>query len=276
MATTRRIFLRYITSGIMALATGTGLMKFATGETAEKVVSKLVSDNSTFPWTVKKVAEYYRDPPPVEGVRYAMAIDTQACIGCRRCMYACIKENNTGRKSGIQYIRLLEMEESSFDLLNSDPYYTEAPQEDKWYLPAHCNQCEKPSCVQACPVTATWQEDDGIVVVDYNKCIGCRFCMVNCPYGARKFNWVKNEVPEDEINPDVPIRPIGVVEKCTFCIHRTRKGLKPRCEVVCPVGARKFGDIHDPDSEISNMLRTRRVTVLKEDMGNEPQVYYVG
>ena len=260
MDITRRNFLKL--SGMSGAA-------LLSGRTLTDVASNL-------PWNVEKVGKYYDDPAPVEGVHYAMAIDTQTCIGCRRCMYACIKENNIGRTSGIQYIRLLEMEESSFDLLHSNQYYTEAPKEDKWYLPAHCNQCNNPPCVQACPVKATWKQDDGVVIVDYDRCLGCRMCMINCPYWARKFNWIKPEVPEDEINPDVPIRPIGVVEKCTFCLHRTRKGLTTKCTEVCPVGARKFGNIADPDSEISYLLRTRRVTVLKEDLGTEPQVYYVG
>jgi molybdopterin-containing oxidoreductase family iron-sulfur binding subunit len=215
-------------------------------------------------------------PPPNPKARYAMVIDINACIGCRKCVYACLKENNIGRRSGITYIQVLAMEKGSIDLDRSDLYYKEGAQPDRWYMPIQCMQCENPPCVQSCPVTATWRESDGIVVIDYKKCIGCRNCMIACPYWARHFNWNEPFVPKEEVNPDVPIRPTGVVEKCTFCIHRVRRGKTTRCVEACPVQARKFGDLNDPNSSVSQLLRTRRVFRLKEDLGTEPRIWYVG
>lgn len=209
--------------------------------------------------------------------KFAMVIDVKACVGCRKCVYACVRENNIGRESGFTYITVLEMELGSNELELGHDDYTEAGRADRWYLPVQCMHCAKPPCVYGCPVKATWREPDGIVVIDYNKCIACRNCMITCPYGARHFNWLEPEVPEAEVNPAVPYHEKeAVVEKCTFCIHRTRKGNTTACTAACPVGARKFGDLNDPDSEVSVLLRTRRVFRLKEELGTEPVIWYVG
>lgn len=219
-------------------------------------------------------------------VTYAMVIDVKACIGCRRCVYACIKENNIGRASGIAWIRVLAMKHGSIDLDDSEHNYTEAPIPTRWYLPVQCMQCGNPPCVHVCPVKATWKDPDGIIVIDYDRCIGCRYCMAACPYWARHFNWKEPYVPPEEMTPEggtyglpfstSPIRPIGVVEKCTFCAHRTRKGIEPKCVEVCPVGARHFGDLNDPDSIVSKLIRSRQGFRLKEELGTEPHIYYVG
>lgn len=209
--------------------------------------------------------------------KWAMVIDVKACIGCRRCVYACVKENNIGRDSGFTYIQVLEMEPGSIDIEHGKLDYKEAGRPDKWYLPIQCMQCAKPTCVFGCPVTATWKEPDGIVLIDYDKCIACRNCMVTCPYDARHFNWTEPHVPKDEINPDVPLEEKhGTVEKCTFCVQRTRNGQTTACTEACPVGARVFGDLNDPDSEVSKILKTRRAFRLKEELGNEPMIWYVG
>ncbi len=208
---------------------------------------------------------------------WAMVIDVKACIGCRRCVYACVKENNIGRNAGFTYIQVLEMEPGKVDIEHAELHYDEGGKPDKWYMPVQCMQCAKPTCVYGCPVKATWKDPDGIVVIDYDKCIACRNCMVTCPYFARHFNWVEPEVPEGEVNPKVPLHEKhGVVEKCTFCIQRTREGGTTACTEACPVGARKFGDLNDPESEVSVLLRTRRVWRLKEETGNEPMIWYVG
>jgi molybdopterin-containing oxidoreductase family iron-sulfur binding subunit len=128
-------------------------------------------------------------------------------------------------------------------------------------------------------VHATWQEPDGITVIDYNWCIGCRYCMAACPYEARRFNWKKPELEPEEINPDMGylsnrIRPKGVVEKCHFCLHRTRRGLNPACMEVCPTGARVFGNMLDPNGKIAYILKTKRVYVLKEEAKTIPRFYY--
>jgi molybdopterin-containing oxidoreductase family iron-sulfur binding subunit len=151
---------------------------------------------------------------------------------------------------------------------------------DYYYMPVQCQQCKNPPCVKVCPVKATWQEKDGIVVVDYNWCIGCRYCEAACPYHARRFNFAKPRVPGVELNPDMGYlsnrpRYMGVMEKCTFCLHRTRNGRYPACAEVCPTGARKFGDLNGPDSEIRRIVERERVYVLKQDLGTTPRFYYV-
>jgi Fe-S-cluster-containing dehydrogenase component len=215
--------------------------------------------------------------PPAGDQKWAMVIDVKACVGCRKCVYACVKENNIGRTSGFTYIQVLEMEDGSIDLETSNANYQEGGRPDKWYLPVQCMHCEKPTCVYGCPVKATWREPDGIVVIDYDKCIACRNCMITCPYYARHFNWVEPEVPKNEVNPKVPLEEkAGVVEKCTFCVQRTRKGMTTACTEACPVGARKFGDLNDPNSDVSILLKTRRAFRLKEELGTEPVIWYVG
>ncbi len=215
-------------------------------------------------------------PYPAPGARFAMVIDVKKCIGCRRCAYACRSENNVGRDSGFAWIQLHRMERGSIELEGSVTDYTRAAEPNHWYLPAACMQCENPPCVQACPVRATWREPDGIVLIDYDKCTGCRYCIVHCPYGARHFNWKRPNVPEAELNPAVPLRPIGVVEKCTFCVHRTRKGGTTACVEACPVGARSFGDLNDSKSGVNYRIRTRMSVRLKEQLGTRPRLYYVG
>jgi Fe-S-cluster-containing dehydrogenase component len=221
------------------------------------------------------------DPEPLDGVEFAFAINLSKCNGNRRCVYACMEENNQSRDPQIQYIRVLEIEVGSLEVEHSDMYYDHdaVPAKDKFYLPVQCNQCANPPCVKACPVQATWKEKDGIVVIDSNWCIGCRFCQAACPYDARRFNWTDPSIPPDEINPDQGylsnrIRPRGVVEKCHFCLHRTRVGRNPACLEACPTGARKFGNLLDPDSDVQRVIKNKRVFVLKEDLGTEPRLFY--
>jgi molybdopterin-containing oxidoreductase family iron-sulfur binding subunit len=218
----------------------------------------------------------YYAPEPLPGVKFGMVIDAKACIGCRTCREACFKENNIGRNLDFRYIKVLAMENGKIDFEHAETDYTEAPEEGKWYLPVQCMQCDNPECVQACPITATWKEADGIVVIDYKKCLGCRYCIINCPYWARHFNWMQAYVPPEEVNPEVPIRPKGVVEKCTFCIHRTRKGRDPACVEACPVKARKFGNLNDPNSKVSKLIKSRRAFRLKEELGTNPKIWYLG
>lgn len=219
--------------------------------------------------------------PPQEGVVFGYALNISKCKGYRDCVHACVKENNLGRDSQIQYIRVLEMDKGTRNLESSDHYFDPemVPQEGKYYLPIQCMQCDNPPCVRACPVGATWKEPDGIVVIDYDWCIGCRYCMAACPYWARHFNWTQPRIPSEEINPDTHYlgnrpRDKGVTEKCHFCIQRTRKGRLPACHEACPNGARVFGNLMDPDSEIRYVLENKIVFRLKEDLGTEPKFWY--
>jgi molybdopterin-containing oxidoreductase family iron-sulfur binding subunit len=221
-----------------------------------------------------------RDVRAQPGVQFGYALNLSVCNGCRKCAEACHHENNHDRRTNNSYIRVFEMSNGSLDFENGDPYYEhETPAPGKFYMPVQCQQCDHPPCVDVCPVQATWKEDDGIVVVDYNWCIGCRYCEAACPYHARRFNWEKAEIPAAEVNPDQGylsnrIRPKGVMEKCTFCLHRTREGRLPACLEACPTGARVFGNLLDPNSEIRWVLENKRVFVLKEELGTRPRFFY--
>ncbi len=214
---------------------------------------------------------------------FGYGLDLSRCVGCRRCVYACVKENNQSRaRPEIQWIRVLELDKAhGVDLTHADPYYEAdaVPRPGKFYMPVQCQQCRNPPCVKACPTQATWKEPDGIVVVDYDWCVGCRCCMSACPYGARHFNWATPTLRPEELNPDQHLlgnrpRSKGVVEKCTFCIQRVREGRYPACVEICPVGARKFGDLLDPESEIRKVMETKRVFIFKEELATHPQFYY--
>ena len=222
------------------------------------------------------------DTPPMDGVEFAYGLDLSRCVGCRRCVYACVHENNQSRDPQIHWIRVLEMKKDhGIDFAESNIYYDhdEVPEPGSFYLPVACQQCRNPACVKVCPVKATWQEPDGIVVIDSDWCIGCRCCMSACPYGARHFNWSEPTIASEEINPDTHYfgnrpRPKGVVEKCSFCIQRTRKGRYPACVEICPVGARKFGNLLDEEGEMRYLMREKRVFVLKEELNTRPRFYY--
>ena len=226
------------------------------------------------------VEVHVEDVRPLEGVSFGYALNLSACIGCRRCAEACHKENNHDRATNNSYIRVLQLDKGSLSLGNVEvDYEGEVPKKEHFYMPVQCHQCDNPPCVNVCPIEATWKEPDGIVVVDYDWCIGCRYCEAGCPYHARRFNWHTPEVPAEEINPDQAylsnrIRPAGVMEKCTFCLHRTRKGRLPACLEVCPTGSRVFGDLNDPDSQIRWVLANKRVFILKEDLGTLPRFFY--
>ncbi len=253
--------------------------------------------------------------PALQGVLFGYALNIQKCIGCRTCVHACVQENNQTRYDPeIQWIKVLKMEKGNFafseDKLDkgyptnerlgnygiqtggnagtsvgvsgeTERYYDPemVPDKDSFYFPVQCQQCEKPPCVPACPVRATFRDPSGVVVIDYNWCIGCRMCQLACPYEARRFNWGKPNLPADEMNPKTHYygnrpRMMGVMEKCTFCLQRTREGRNPACLEACPVGARKFGNLLDPESDIRQILATKRVFRFKEDLNTYPKFFY--
>lgn len=248
-------------------------------EDIKKVVGRLEKEAS-LEWKKKVTISAAKAMPDV---KFGYGLDLSRCIGCRRCVYACVKENNQSRNPQIQWITVLRFKQGEkwTNLENSDKYYSAkaVPEPDHFYMPVQCQQCENPPCVKACPTQATWKEPDGIVVIDYNWCIGCRYCMTACPYGARRFNWAKPDIPNNELNTETHYlgnrpRYRGVVEKCTFCIQRTRAGKLPACVEICPVGARKFGNLLDPKSEIRYLIANKRVFRLKEDLNTNPKFYY--
>ncbi len=214
------------------------------------------------------------------GVEFGYAFNISKCQGYRSCVEACINENNLDRDADTQYIRIFEMKDGEMNFEDADASFQhEVPAEGHFYLGTQCFQCADPPCVKVCPVGATWQEPDGITVIDYDWCIGCRYCMAACPYWARRFNWSEPIIPVAEVNPNQHYlgnraRKTGVVEKCTFCMHRTRKGQLPACVEACPTGARVFGNLLDPNSEIRWVLENKKVFRLKEDLKTEPRFWY--
>jgi dimethyl sulfoxide reductase iron-sulfur subunit len=206
--------------------------------------------------------------------RWAMVIDQSKCTGCRECTLACQARNDA--PANIEWNRIIEVGE-----INGEMVHATIP----------CMHCENAPCVDICPVKATYHRSDGIVMMDYDRCIGCRYCQMACPYGARTFNWetFSGENPAVPVygTPEVERRPRGVVEKCTFCFHRIDRGLAqgltpgvdrsatPACVAACPVGARLFGDLNDPDSPVSLALAQNPSFRLREDLGTGPRVYYL-
>lgn len=176
--------------------------------------------------------------------RYGMVIDLRKCIGCYACTVACKSENQV--PLGVFRTWIKEAETGAF------------PHVRRHFMPRLCNQCEDAVCVTNCPVEATYKIENGITVIDPEKCIGCRYCIASCPYGVRY------------INPDT-----NTADKCDFCRHRVEQGLVPACVQTCVGTARIFGDLNDPSSEISKVLATTPTQVLHPEAGTNPRVFYI-
>ena len=215
---------------------------------------------------------------PLEKRRWGMLIDTHKCIGCHACTIGCVSEYKL--PPGVVYRPVIDQESGTF------------PNVKRQFLPRPCLQCENPSCVPVCPVNATKKEADGVVSIDYKKCIGCRSCIANCPYGARTFDagtyytegtpsvqeYEKADFYEydkkwnrDSKYGDV----IGSARKCHFCTSRTTKGLLPVCVTTCIGRSTYFGDLNDDQSLIRKVMAANKTYRLKEETGNNPQVYYI-
>jgi molybdopterin-containing oxidoreductase family iron-sulfur binding subunit len=217
---------------------------------------------------------------PIEGVLFGYAFNLTRCEGFMECVAACVKENNLDRKSNTQYIRIFEMEHGEMSPESGNgKYFHEVPVEDHFYMGVQCFHCEKAPCVKACPTQATYREPDGIVVVDYDWCIGCRYCIAACPYYGRRFNWNEPYVPVKEMTKKQHylgnrMRTRGQMEKCTFCVQRSREGRLPACVEACPTGARVFGNLLDPKSEIRYVLKNKKVFRFKEELGTDAKYWY--
>ncbi len=214
---------------------------------------------------------------------YNFVVDTTKCIGCGRCVRACKLENHVPmehefNRTWVERYVITEDEEvfidspeagiEGFAKPHMNAKYEDLHIAESFFVPKLCNQCEKPPCVQVCPVAATYKTPDGIILVDQKRCIGCRYCIQACPYGARYL------VPKGaEVSPS---GETGVADKCTWCYHRITRGMPPACVEACPVGARQFGDIRDPESPIKEVLRQARISVLKPSLGTKPKVFYIG
>jgi Fe-S-cluster-containing dehydrogenase component len=218
--------------------------------------------------------------PEWKQVLFGYGFNISRCEGFMECVSACVRENNLDRISKTQYVRIFEMEHGQMNVEFGDgKFFHEVPAEGHFYMGVQCFHCQNAPCIKACPTKATWREPDGIVVVDYNWCIGCRYCMAACPYWGRRFNWNEPQVPKDEVTVRQHYlgnrkRRRGVVEKCTFCIQRTREGKLPACADACPTGARVFGNLLDPESEIRFVLKHKKVFRMKEDLGTDPKFWF--
>jgi Fe-S-cluster-containing dehydrogenase component len=198
---------------------------------------------------------------------YGMGIDVGKCIGCGRCVEGCKNENDVPRepfffRTWVERYRVLGDGETIVDSPNGaiESFKNEQREEETlraFFVPKLCNQCDNPPCVQVCPVGATFKSPDGVILVDSDYCIGCRYCIQACPYGARF------------IHPET-----RTAEKCTFCYHRLAKDLIPACVEVCPTQARVFGDLEKKASPLARFRRMNRISVLKPAHNTEPKVYY--
>lgn len=202
--------------------------------------------------------------------QWGMAVDVNKCPpDCTACYDACRKENNVPHfpepELDIHWIRKVIFKQRG------------VPGAVERQMPVMCQHCEHPPCEHVCPVAATFTRKDGIVLVDKHRCIGCRYCMIACPYKARSFV-PKHVHHEPGQNPDAPIRMHGVVEKCDLCVHRIDKGQEPACVEACKSagGGMVFGNLNDPNSEVAQIVRSGKATRLRADLGTNPRVFYTG
>ena len=214
--------------------------------------------------------------------QWTYVVDTAACIGCGLCVVACKEENHVPEEAeytrtwierhvittdGQLHVDSPEAGMHGFPFDSTDPTAAGKPVDEAYFVPRLCMQCANSPCTSVCPVGATYKAEDGVILVDARRCIGCGYCVVACPYGARYL------VPAAEQAPnDTP----GIADKCTWCYHRISRNLEPACVEVCPVGARKFGDASDPDSEIATLVRERNPQQLWPEYGTDPRVLYLG
>jgi molybdopterin-containing oxidoreductase family iron-sulfur binding subunit len=221
--------------------------------------------------------------------KWGMAIDLDRCNGCGACTIACQAENNVavvGEK--------LAEQKRTMSWIRIERYFEgEWPDLRVVFLPMLCQQCGKAPCEAVCPVFATYHNPEGLNAMIYNRCVGVRFCGNNCPYGVRKFNWFnydREKSLNDQLNPDLTVRSVGVMEKCTFCMHRIRRAkdtakdeqrevkdgeIATACGQSCPTNAITFGNLHDPESQVAKLIKSKRRFRLLEEHGLDTSVVYL-
>jgi len=223
-------------------------------------------------------ADVLKTGQSLTGKRWAMVIDIKKCLqneNCTACIDACHQIHNVpdfgNRKDEIKWIWKEPFEKA---LPEQESHYITEELKEKPII-VMCNHCDDPACVRVCPTQSTWKREDGIVMMDMHRCIGCRYCMAACPYGSRSFNWRDPRPFIDKPNPDYPTRTRGVVEKCNFCAERLAVGLPPACVEACPEKALTFGDLENPESEIRKVLQDSFAIRRKPGLGTNPQIYYI-
>jgi Fe-S-cluster-containing dehydrogenase component len=218
-------------------------------------------------------------PQALTAKRWAMVIDLNKCAleeGCTKCIHACHRSHNVPDIDDKAHeIKWIWKDEFKHAFPSTHNEY-QAKHIESLPAPLLCNHCDNPPCVRVCPTKATWKrEEDGIVMMDWHRCIGCRYCMAACPYGSRSFNWIDPGDNIAELNPDFPTRTKGVVEKCTFCESRLAKGKLPACVEACPQNAMLFGDLDVAGSEVRQVLESEFAIQRKPELGTKPEVFYI-
>lgn len=211
-------------------------------------------------------------------VRWGMVIDLAKCgekDGCAECARACNTAHNVPQIANRAHeVKWIWTELFGKVFASGRGSYAEQSYADV-RVPLMCNHCADPPCTRVCPTQATWKRDDGLVMMDWHRCIGCRYCIAACPYGSRSFNWQDPRPFIANVNPDFPMRTKGVVEKCNFCEERLAKGMKPACVDACPEHVFTFGNLTDPESEPRRLLRKRFAMQREPELGTDPSVYYL-
>lgn len=255
MSAERRHFLRFLgASALLGAGTAAGMGSFVSVNAEE-----LLADTKA------------------KGTRWALVIDVwklRTMADYERIIHACHRNHNVPSiPEAIHAVKWIWTEEYRDAFPTTD--HAHAPQAfaSKPFL-VLCNHCDNPPCVRVCPVKATFKRPDGVVIQDLHRCIGCKFCIVACPYGARSYNWLPPRPFIPDLNPDYPTRSAGVVEKCIFCYERLDKGLPPLC-VEASEGALLFGDLNDPESSVRKAIESRYTIVRKPELGTQPRVFYV-
>jgi molybdopterin-containing oxidoreductase family iron-sulfur binding subunit len=293
--TTRRSFLRNLAgvAGAAAVVTTTTRkmapksVKGAIPLATVKVYEPPTADGFTDPLERMRADMARAIEKPVAERRWVMVIDLRKCVGCNACTIACVSENHL--PPGVVYRPVLEEEIGTF------------PNVTRRFLPRPCMQCDNPPCTPVCPVSATYKDENGIVVIDYDQCIGCRYCITACPYAARTFDFGEyytanrpeetgvmvgpaaeqyetapnHEYGEGRVREGEHGSPIGNVRKCHFCLHRLEVGMLPACTTTCIGRATYFGDANDHDSLVAELIASPNMMRLKEELGTDPRVYYL-